>query len=101
MLRKKELYDCFRSGRKTIGEHEPLAALTFGADDSDYVADWSEALFTVPYEWLRKHMEKATDKKWTLKRLKKWLCEEYTSDDSSEIFDSAVLERQLVTMNIN
>ena len=97
-MNRKEYENCFEAGRKTIGEHELLHALIFGNDDE--YGDWDEVIFTVPEKWLRQHREEQTGEYWTSDRLREWLCEEYTSEDSSEIFDSALLAHQLVTMNI-
>lgn len=97
-MKRKDYADCFKAGRKTIGEHELLHALTFGNDDE--YGDWDEIVFTVPAEWLRRYMQELTGEKWTLESLREWLCNEYTSEDSTQIFDRALLEQQLVTMNI-
>lgn len=104
MLSIKDYERLFKRGRKTIGEHEPLLALTFASDngDSEKYSEhgWEEIVYTVPEKWLKKYMKILTGREWTSRKLRKWLREEYDSEDSSRIFDQAVLEHQLVTMNI-
>lgn len=101
MLSRKEYERLFEGGGKTIGDHEPLVALALAADDGDYDVDWDEIVYTVPYKWLKDSMSKLFGGNWNMKRLRKWLQEEYDSEDSDRIFEKAHLERQLVTMNIN
>lgn len=100
MFSIKEYERFFQSGHKTIGEHELLLALAIASDDGDSEHGWEEIVYTVPEKWLKKYMKILTGRKWTSRELRKWLCEEYDSEDSSQIFDQAVLEHQLVTMNI-
>lgn len=101
MCTKAEYERLFKSGRKTIGDHEPLVALSLGVDVGDYDADWEEIVYTVPYKWLKDSMPKIFGVNWGMNRLRKWLREEYVSEDSDRIFERAYLERQLVTMNID
>lgn len=99
IMTRKDYEKAFRSGRKCIGEHNPLTALTF-ANDDEQVGGWGEILFVVEEKWLLDYMENTTKEKWNSDQLRNWLREEYTSEDSRQIFEKAAGECQLVAMNI-
>lgn len=73
--------------------HEQLVHLTcvFENDVEEF-----EVTFAVPFYWT---MEQTGFNTW--ERLQHWLQNEYTSDDSKEILDNAILENKIAFWKIN
>lgn len=78
-----------------FGEHKDLKGLCVCGEDFGYDADFEELVFIVPTDWLMEQVEMDADE------LTEWLNYEYTSDDSMQIFDSAILERKIVMVDFN
>ena len=78
-------------------KHELLVDLTcvYECDEGD-----TEVVFVVPIEWLLNFVKTEWNENWNWKRLQKWLLCEYTSEESSDILDKAVEEKQLVSWRI-
>lgn len=73
--------------------HEQLVHLTcvYENDDEDF-----EVTFAVPFYWT---LEQTGFNTWG--RLQHWLQNEYTSDDSHEILDQAILENKIAFWKID
>lgn len=117
MMTKEEMQDLYGRGRKPIGKHEQLFALCIESwieswDDSSE-ADWDEAVFTVPCEWLKDLLKLNysieggypdtldANGEITVRTVREWLRNEYNSEDSEWIFEEAASQKQLVTFQIN
>ena len=75
-----------------FAEHEQLVGLDCIFDCEDHE---TEVTFAVPIKWLLDYMNK--DKLcWDWDRLRVWLKNEYTSEDSEEILKQAITENQVV-----
>lgn len=113
MMTKEDMQDTYDRGSKPIGEHEQLFALCIEADDGDDEADWQEAVFTVPCEWLKDLLRLNysieggypetldANGEITVRTVREWLRNEYNSEDSEWIFEEAAEQKQLVTFQIN
>lgn len=82
-----------------IGEHEDLKALCICpfAEDEVIETDFTEIIFVVPLNWLKeiaKNFFKVDD-------INHWLKNEYTSEESERIFETAFMERQIVMVDFN
>lgn len=73
--------------------HEQLVHLTCVYENDD---DEFEVTFAVPFYWT---LEQTGFNTWG--RLQHWLQNEYTSDDSHEILDQAILENKIAFWKIN
>lgn len=83
-----------------LGEHANLIALVVMPDAGDDECDYKEIIFTVPTQWLLGWLWENDSDHWTEERMREWLKNEYTSEDSKEIFDDAMLERKVITLNV-
>lgn len=87
------------------GKHEKLVILSLCPDPycEDFSYDYVEIVFTVPVEWLLDNLALYDNKRshWRWKELSEWLKNEYTSDDSEQIFNDAMVDQKIVTLNFN
>ena len=91
-----------------FSEHKDLIAFTvcsgyfeYNPDtDTDEESDFSELSVVVEKEWLFHFVKAKFDFK-TDEEVRKYLQEEYTSDDSSEWYDEAIAANKVVMVNFN
>lgn len=81
-----------------FGKHEDLKAVCmqpYAEDDTFYNSDYYELTFIVPAKWLKN----ITKKMFEVDDLDNWLQNEYTTNESELIFERALNERQVVTVD--
>lgn len=87
------------------GKHEKLVSLSLCPDPycEDFSYDYVEIVFTVPVEWLVNWLALYDNNRsyWREKEMFKWLREEYTSEESERIFNDAMEEQKIVTLNFD
>lgn len=86
-----------------FGDHKKLLALCVTVDNYNEMPgyDYDEIIFTVPCEWLLNWLWENDNANWTEEKMIEWLQSEYTSEDSEEIFNDAMIAQQIVTLNFN
>ena len=101
---KNEILKLYRKHSFTgFGEHNELLALVVCAENfgEDYEKwDFNEVVFAVEKEWLLNYMN-SYRLEWDGERLKEWLRNEYTSDDSYKIFYVAMEDNAIVMLEFN
>lgn len=94
-MTRKEVTDWLFNAEENFdySAHEQLVHLTcvYENDDEEF-----EVTFAVPFYWT---LEQTGFNTWG--RLQHWLQNEYTSDDSHEILDQAILENKIAFWKIN
>lgn len=86
-----------------FNKHKDLLAMTVCSEyfcAPDEATDFTELLFAVEKEWLFGFIKQEYGA-WSMKRIKQWLQEEYTSEDSTKIFFSALINNAIVMFNFN
>lgn len=87
------------------GKHEKLVALSLCPDPYYEVPeyDYVEIVFTVPVEWLLNWLVLYDSKcsHWREEEMLTWLQEDYTSEESEQIFQDAMVEQKIVTLNFD
>jgi len=78
------------------GNHRLLVNLTcvFESDEEE-----TEVTFAVPFIFVLQYLNKFSEWQWD--DLKRWLENEYTSEDSREILEQAILQNQIAFLKIN
>lgn len=86
-----------------FGDHLLLHAMCVcsGYLGEDEDCDFDEVVFAVPAAWLVQTVIREYDELKNKEDVQYWLQNEYTSDDSSWIFDKAMRENQIVMLNFN
>nr|DAJ86339.1 MAG TPA: hypothetical protein [Bacteriophage sp.] len=64
-------------------------------------ADFNELIVVVEKDWLFNHIKMGNRNIVTDEDARKFLQEEYTSDDSSEWYDAAIMENKVVMVDFN
>ena len=78
---------------KDYGKHELLVNLSCVYEN---VSELVEVIFAVPIEWLRKYMtDNDPEKFWSIPMVNDWLDNKYTSEDSQQILEKAILENEI------
>lgn len=103
---KNEILKLYRKHQFTrFGEHNELLGLVVCAENfyDDYEKqEFDEVVFAVEKEWLINYLnEKSLRVDWDGDRVKQWLIEEYTSDDSYEIFYAAMEDHAIAILEFN
>ena len=103
---KSKLLKIYREHPYTkFAEHNELIALIVCAESfygDDERKEFDELLFAVEKDWLVDYLNKQDNRiNWNGEKVKEWLREEYTSDDSHEIFYDALLENAVVMLQFN
>ena len=81
-----------------FGDHEDLKALCvcpFAEDEEFYRPDYQEMTFVVPTNWLKNVVKEMFE----VEDLDDWLQNEYTTDESEDVFARALTERQVVMVD--
>lgn len=65
------------------------------------VADFNELLVVVEKDWLYNRIKMENDNIVTDEDVQQFLQNEYTSDDSSDWYDAALMERKIVMVDFN
>lgn len=81
-----------------FGDHEDMKALCicpFAEDETFYTPDYRELTFIVPTHWLKEVVKEMFE----VEDLDDWLKNEYTTDESEQIFTRALNERQVVMVD--
>lgn len=104
-MTRKEITEWLETSKyEETASHEPLVAVVCVfenlEDRNDYVQ--IEVEFAVPIKWLVDYMNESSDEKgWTDETVLFWLRNEYTSEDSEPILESAVLENKVAFWKTN
>ena len=77
-------------------DHRLLVNLTCVFEDDN---EETEVTFAVPFVFVLQCIHKFSE--WQWEDLKKWLENEYTSEDSQEILEQAILQNQIAFWKIN
>jgi hypothetical protein len=77
---------------KDYGKHELLVNLSCVYEDN---SESVEVIFAVPEEWLLDYMTNLTKTMWSWLSIHDWLENEYTSEDSQQILEKAILENEI------
>jgi hypothetical protein len=99
-MTKNEVEEMMKGGRPYVekGYHDPLMELTCVFEDD---SEDTEVSFACPVWWLVSYMRNNNNEKWWCESsLQEWLENEYTSDDSREILEQALLEGYVVLWQI-
>lgn len=87
------------------GSHDKLVALVLCPDPycEDYMYDYNEIIYTVPVGWLLNWLTLHDNNRsgWREGEMFKWLQEEYTSEESEQIFNDAMKDQKIVTLNFD
>lgn len=68
---------------------------------TEEIADFNELLVVVEKDWLYSRIKTENDDIVTDEDVRKFLQNEYTSDDSSDWYDAALMERKIVMVDFN
>ena len=103
---KKEILELYRKHQYTkFGEHNELLGLVVCGEsfyDDFYKQEFDELIFAVEKEWLINYLNEQSGRiEWDGDRVKEWLREEYTSDDSYPIFWKAMEDSAIVMLEFN
>ena len=105
---KQRILDRYLENRSPdFGLHNELLALscdaaTLTSESEDPVTfGCEEVVFAVEKDWLITHLNRITNEYWTADKVKKWLKTEYTSEDSSAIFEAAILQKAVMLLEFN
>ena len=105
---KQRILDRYLANRSLdFGLHNELLALSCDAatltseDEDPDTFGCEEVVFAVEKDWLITHLNRTTNEYWTADKVKKWLKTEYTSEDSSAIFKTAITQRAVVMLEFN
>ena len=79
---------------KDYGKHEPLVNLSFVYED-ERDGNEIEVVFAVPEGWLCNYKSEENGREWDADDLRDWLCNTYTSEDSQQILENAILENEV------
>ena len=68
---------------------------------TEEIADFNELLVVVEKDWLYSRIKTENDDIVTDEDVRNFLQNEYTSDDSSDLYDAALMERKIVMVDFN
>lgn len=79
-------------GYKDYNKHYPLCSLScVYENDTESV----EVIFAVPIGFLCSYVNDINDDYWSWEDVQEWLENEYTSEDSQQILEKAILENEI------
>ena len=98
-MTRKEVMEWLSSSKDETERYTPLVQMVCVFEDD---TETTEVIFAVPINWLVNYKTKI-DKEiiWSWVAVKNWLENSYTSDDSQQILEEAVIENQLAFWKIN
>ena len=90
-------------GYKETAVHEPLVSVVCVFENMENCDDYEqiEVEFAVPIGWLVDYKNSEGCRIWDWPRVREWLVNEYTSEDSEPILERAAAENKVAFWRIN